>query len=71
MLGKDHTPYPNAGISYPESRLYRESIFKFVIFAVDAASLARVILISPLDAHRVSDVCMIYIRKFSVQSRDP
>lgn len=46
MQGKDHTPYPNAGISCPESRLYLELMFSPAIFAVEAASLARVILMS-------------------------
>lgn len=50
MLGDDHTPYPNAGILCPESILYLELIFNFAIFAFEADSLARVILISPFDA---------------------
>lgn len=50
MLGKVHTPYPNAGILCPESMSYLELIFNFAIFAFEAASLARVFLISPFDA---------------------
>lgn len=49
MLARYHTPYPNAGIPCPESRLYLELIFNFAIFGVAAVSLARVILISPCD----------------------
>lgn len=56
MLGKGHTPYPNAGIPCPESRLYLELIFNFAIFAFEAANLVRGILISPFDAQRVSDI---------------
>lgn len=56
MLGKSHTPYPNAGIPCPESRLCLELIFNFAIFAFETASLVRGILISPFDAQRVSDV---------------
>lgn len=60
MLGKDHTPYPNAGISCPESRLYLVLIFKFAIFTVEVANLARVILISLFDAQRVQALIYMY-----------
>lgn len=53
MLGKVHTPYPNAGMLCPESILYLELIFNFAIFELEAASLANVILISPFDARTI------------------
>lgn len=58
MLGKVHTPYPNAGMLCPESILYLKLIFNFAIFEFEAASLASVILICPFDART--------IREFSV-----
>lgn len=62
MLDKDHTPYPKAGISCPDSRLYLVLIFKFAILVVEVASLVMVTLISPFDAQRasVSATCKVF-----------